>query len=138
MISKKHISISILLILCLITGLLAFKAKHPIEIVGFAYKNDIIRITQFDIDLQKVVVDSLNKDSDNVCNFYKEFSYYKFGKKSNLKITIDSANYRLLDTTIQFSNKTMFPVVSFENPSKTKFKRKFFIMDKADKEYIER
>ena len=110
--------------------------KKEVTVLGFAYENDIIRIKQSSINLQTIVVDSVNQDTKHVCNFYKKFNYYTFFRKKDLHIEIDSGNKKLLDTILILPDKNNKPLVSFENPTETKFKRRFFIIDQTDPRFM--
>ncbi|HAL83456.1 MAG TPA: hypothetical protein DCO83_15480 [Mucilaginibacter sp.] len=105
--------------------------KRKIFIVGFGYQNDIIVVRQSKITLQTVKIDTNNVDSNRVCSFYETFSYYTFSGNVSLNIEIDSATHKLLDTVVVLTEKNERPFISFEKPTETKCKRKFFVGDES-------
>ena len=133
--TRGIIILGLILVMLLSAYLFISSFKKQITIVGFAYENDVITISQSKISLQTTIVDTINENKKRVCNFYKEFYYYKFGNKVNLKIELDSANHKLLDTVLILTEKNKVPVISFEDPTKTKFKRRFFVIDQTDRLY---
>ncbi len=109
--------------------------KKKIKVLGFAYENDIIRVSQSKINLQTIKVDTTHADTNHICSFYATFNYYTFRDKANLVIEVDSGNKILLDTIVVLTEKNKKPFISFENPRETKFKRKFFLGDDTDKRF---
>jgi UDP-N-acetyl-D-mannosaminuronate dehydrogenase len=105
--------------------------KKKIFIIGFGYKNDIITVRESKLTLQTVKIDTTNIDSNRVCSFYKTFSYYTFSGNAALNVEIDSANHKLLDTVLIFSEKDKSPFISFEKPTETMFRRKFFVANET-------
>lgn len=97
--------------------------------IGYAYPNDMIRVTQSDFMTHTFKVDTTNLDSNRVGSFYEKFSYFTFNGNASVNIEIDSSGIKLLDTLLIFDEKNTAPFVSFEKPTENNFKRKFFIGD---------
>jgi hypothetical protein len=134
--SKKFFLIGTFLIGIIAVWLFVSLFKKSIFVTGFAYKNDIIRVKQSKITIQTLKVDTNNIDSNRVCSFDETFSYYTFSGNAKLNIEIDSAGHKLLDTILVFTERNKRPFISFQKPTETKFKRKFFVGDETDKGYI--
>jgi hypothetical protein len=135
--SKKYNLTAALLITSIAVYSFFHMFKKEMSIIGFAYENDIIRVKQSNVTLEILSLDKNNIDSNRICSFYENFSYYTFNGRANLNIEIDSAHYKLLDTVLVFTEKNKKPFISFEKPTETKFKRKFFVGDKTNKYYME-
>ena len=129
--------IVILLTIALATAAYFFMSsfKKTIIFTGFAYKNDIIKVSKTGLNFQTFVI-TANENEKHICSFYQECNYYEFSDKTTFVIQIDSGKRKLLDTALILTNKNKMPIISFEDPSKTNYKRSFFVIDQTDKGYM--
>jgi hypothetical protein len=132
--SKKTIAGYILVIFLFFLLLVYNYGNKKIKILGYAYENEKITI-EFPYDKFYFTV-SGNKEVGNLCFFNKETKYFQIFGNSKLSIRIDSSNVILLDTTFVLSKGNRKPILSFRDPSKTLFKRNFFIIDESDPRII--
>jgi hypothetical protein len=129
--------IVILLTIALATAACFFISsfKKTIIFTGFAYKNDVIKISKSGRNFQAIVV-TANENEKHICSFDEECNYYEFRGKTNFVIEIDSGKRKLLDTILNLTSKNEMPIISIEDPTKTNYRRSFFVIDQTDKGYM--
>lgn len=132
--SKKALVAYMLVIFLFFLLLMYNYGNKKIQILGYAYENEKITI-KFPYNNFYLTV-SGNKEDNNLCFFNKGTKYFQILGNSKLRIRIDSLNVILLDTTFVLSKSNRKPIVSFRDPSKTSFKRKFFIIDESNPRII--
>ena len=101
--------------------------EKKIQIIGFAYKNDNIRI----LDNKKNIFDLQinNSNANKLCTSIDTIFYTK-SSNDKLNVLIDSSGISVLDTVIIIPMKFKKPSIFFVCPSvKSKFKRIIFSDD---------
>jgi hypothetical protein len=70
-------------------------------------------------------------DSNRIYFFYEIHHIFTLSGNITLHLEIDSSHHKLLDTIILITKNNEGPFISFEDPTTTKFIRKFFIGDET-------
>lgn len=103
--------------------------EKKIQIMGFAYSNDNIRILEnkkniFDLQINNVNANKLCTSIDTI--------FYTKNSNDKLNILIDSSGISVLDTCIIIPREFKKPSIFFVCPSvKSKFKRMIFSDDES-------
>jgi hypothetical protein len=129
-ISKRKMLFVIICVVLPVLVTVYISNSRKVEILGFANENEKITI-EFPYKCYNFTVKGDN-EGGTLRYFYRETRFFSICNKSRINIRIDSSNVKLLDTHILLTKSNRLPIISFQNPRKTTFKRCFFIIDEKD------
>lgn len=109
--------------------------NKEVVITGFAFKNDRIFIEVSKTRINNISISNYENEK-NLGSIYEKINFLKFFNNSKVYVRIDSANNRLLDTSFVIPDSYKKPIISFQDPNETNFKRTVFVIDESDKRII--
>jgi hypothetical protein len=106
--------------------------EKKIQIIGFAYNNDDIRVLENGKNIFDLQINNNNNNNANKLCTSIDTIFYTKSSNDKLNILIDSSGISVLDTCIIIPRKFKKPSIFFVCPSvKSKFKRIIFSDDES-------